>query len=70
MSYDDDQDLILDIANENLLLKQALRLPLLFHSGGPWTQPMQDQWLEITGTSEFTTRVMCDTIRRALGEDT
>lgn len=47
-------------------LEMAAKLPLLFHSGGGWTEAMQAEWLQITGTTECTTKVMCDYIRMAL----
>jgi hypothetical protein len=41
----------------------VMRLPILFHQGGEWTKEHQAEWLWITGTTEATSRVMCDTIR-------
>jgi hypothetical protein len=47
--------------------RRALELPLIFHSGGYWSSELRSRWSEITGTEEATTKIMCDTIRRALG---
>jgi hypothetical protein len=44
----------------------ALRLVLLFHDSGPWTSSRRAEWLRITGTTEATTKVMCDHVRSAL----
>lgn len=46
--------------------RAALRLPLLVHGAGPWTEERREEWRSITGTDEATTRVMCDTIRALL----
>jgi hypothetical protein len=48
------------------VLGDALRLVLLFHAGGPWDAERQREWLRITGTTEATTKVLCDHIRAAL----
>ena len=48
-------------------MKAALELPLLFHAGGLWDDDKRARWKEITGTEEATTRVMCNTVRSALG---
>jgi hypothetical protein len=45
----------------------ALELPLMFHAGGPWDADKVARWKAITGTTEATSRVMCDTIRSVLG---
>ena len=47
-------------------LRAALALPLMFYAGGPWLESRAKKWLEITGESEATTRIMCDHIRKAL----
>jgi hypothetical protein len=47
-------------------LVAALRLPLLFHGGGDWTEERRAEWKALTGSDEATTKVMCDTIRAAL----
>lgn len=44
----------------------ALRLVLLFHDSGPWTSSRRAEWLRIVGTTEATTKVLCDHIRSAL----
>lgn len=47
-------------------VRDALRLPLLFHHGGPWTPADRAEWIRITGVDEATTKVMCDHIRATL----
>jgi hypothetical protein len=47
-------------------MRNALRLVLLFHAGGEWDQGRRDEWKRLTGTSEATTKVLCDHIRSAL----
>lgn len=54
------------LERENARLREALELPLTFHSGSPWDAVKERRWLEITGSEEVTTKVMCDTIRAAL----
>lgn len=44
----------------------ALRLALLFHAGGPWGDAAQAEWWRLSGSTEATTRVLCDHIRAAL----
>jgi hypothetical protein len=46
-------------------LLDALKLPLLFHAGGPWDAKRRAEWFRITGCLEATSRVMCDHIRSA-----
>lgn len=46
--------------------RDALRLVLLFHSGGVWGEAQKTEWLRITGTTEATTKVMCEHVRSAL----
>jgi hypothetical protein len=41
---------------------------LLFHEQGAWTAEDQTRWVELTGSSQATTRVLCDAARRALKE--
>jgi hypothetical protein len=41
----------------------ALMLPLMFHSGRPWTAADLEEWKRITGTDQVTTKAMCDHIR-------
>ena len=48
-------------------LKEALRLVLAFHEGGPWTAEKRLYWKSRTGADEATTRVLCDEIRIRLG---
>jgi hypothetical protein len=44
----------------------ALKLVLLFHSGGAWDDAKIAEWLRITGTREATTKVLCDHVRSML----
>jgi hypothetical protein len=69
VSYEDDQDLIGDLAFKNLKLQRTLQLPLIFHAGGHLTDGMRKEWQDITGKKEMTTKVMCDAIRYTLGEE-
>ena len=52
--------------NENQQLRDALRLPLLFHKGGEWKAEDKELWFDITKSTEATTKVMCDHIRKVL----
>jgi hypothetical protein len=47
----------------------ALRAVLLFFSASPWDVKKKLKWLTITGTTECTTKVLCDHIRSVLKED-
>ncbi len=47
-------------------LEDAVKLVLLFHSGGIWDNDKRAEWLRITGSTEATTKVMCDHLRSAL----
>jgi hypothetical protein len=47
-------------------LVDALKLPLLFHAGGPWDAKRRAEWLRITGSLEATSKVMCDHLRSAV----
>jgi hypothetical protein len=49
--------------------RKALRLPILFYKGGPLEEADIAEWEAATGTREVTTKVMCDAIRRALGDE-
>ena len=46
-------------------LREALKLPLLFHLGH-WGANSKLEWKRITGHDEATTKIMCDAIRAAL----
>lgn len=50
-------------------LRDALRLVLLFHRGGQWTDEDGQEWERITkGGNDATTKAMCDHIRKVLDE--
>lgn len=49
-------------------LRDALRAVLLFHSCTGWGGPEVERWYNLTHETEATTKVLCDTVRRALGE--
>ena len=51
---------------ENERLTAACRMVLLFHNAGYWTKANADEWANVTGETDATTRVLCDTVRRAL----
>lgn len=56
-----------DAANEQRrALFNAAKATLLFHSGGPWSNARRDEWLELTGREEATTRNLCDFVREQL----
>jgi len=44
----------------------ALEAVLLFQSDTPWTTHKMNRWLALTGTTDATTKVLCDTVRTAL----
>ena len=44
----------------------ALEAVLLFHSDSPWDTHKSNRWLALTGTTDVTTKVLCDTVRKAL----
>lgn len=46
---------------------KALRAVLLFHDARDWNVNKRLYWLQLTGETEATTRVLCDCVRRALG---
>lgn len=50
----------------SMLLYNACRALLLFHSSSPWTESKREEWVRLTGQDEATTRVLCDTARAAL----
>jgi len=47
--------------------RDALEAVLLFHSESPWDETKRAQWWNLTQSNEATTRVLCDTVRIALG---
>ena len=48
-------------------MANALEAVLLFHSSSPWDEDKERAWEVFTGTTEATTRNLCDTARKALG---
>lgn len=50
-------------------LREMCELTLLFYSGGAWDGMKVARWSALTDKHECTTRVLCDTIRKALGEE-
>jgi hypothetical protein len=70
----DDVDIHLEQLGEKIETANAQRrrllncakATLLFHSGSPWSHAKADEWKEITGKDEATTRVLCDFIREQL----
>jgi hypothetical protein len=46
-----------------------LRAVLLFHSGSPWDDGKQKEWERLTGKNEVTTKALCDSIRKSLGNE-
>jgi len=61
-------DLMGGLERELTRLERLLRLPSLFYRPGPVTDAMRREWESATGSTEMTTKVMCDAIRRVLGE--
>lgn len=49
-------------------LEEALKLVLMFHKGGPWTDDDSRKWRVTTGIDEATTRVLCNHLRNVLSE--
>ncbi len=47
-------------------LRDACEAVLLFHSGGEWDEAKRNEWFNLTGETDATTKIMCDTVRRAL----
>jgi hypothetical protein len=46
--------------------RALLLLPILFYKPGPVTDEMREHWDLATGSTEMTTKVMCDAIREFL----
>jgi hypothetical protein len=53
-------------ANRIATLEAALEAVLLFHDANVWDLPKRAAWQTLTGQPEATTKVLCDTVRRAL----
>jgi len=47
-------------------MANALEAVLLFHSDTPWTTHKLNRWLALTGATDVTTKVLCDTVRTAM----
>lgn len=65
-AFDLAHDQALREERKSKLLRDALELPLLFHSAGPWDEAKRSRWRTITGGDDATTRAMCDHIRKVL----
>ena len=50
------------------LLKNACRAVLLFHQAGHWCSEDVQKWRKLTEREDVTTKVLCDTARKALQE--
>lgn len=48
------------------VMRDALEAVLLFYRAAEWTEECRARWLELTGSTEATTKVLADTVRRAL----
>ena len=48
-------------------MRDALEAVLLFYTVGEWTDEKRLRWAELTGKCETTTKILCDTVRAALG---
>jgi hypothetical protein len=46
----------------------ALAAVLLFHSTSPWDDEKRRRWRRLAESEEATTKVLCDLVRRALGQ--
>lgn len=44
----------------------ALKLVLLFFTGGKWPVASKKEWIRITGDDKATTKVLCDHVRMVL----
>jgi predicted nuclease with TOPRIM domain len=58
-----------NIANAHVELSKmsnALKAVLIWHGAPVWTQEVKDQWDKLTGSSETSTKAMCDFIRSTL----
>lgn len=57
------------LADNWFALRAALRAVLLFYHPGLWDQEQRITWGNLTQHGEATTKVLCDTVRKALGEE-
>lgn len=51
---------------ENPTCEDVTRAVLLFHASPSWGPEQRQEWAEVTGEEEATTRILCDLARRAL----
>lgn len=61
MSIDRDKELLAAATD----MSDALEAVLLFYASGPWTVKRVNLWRALTGTSEATTKNLCDAARAA-----
>jgi hypothetical protein len=55
-------------AKQRDVLLPACQAALAFHTIAPWNRDAQLLWMRLTGSSEATTKVVCDVLRKALEE--
>jgi hypothetical protein len=49
--------------------ERLARAVLLFHQGGEWTPDNRAEWTVMTGTTEATTKALCDLAREVLADE-
>jgi hypothetical protein len=49
--------------------ERLARAVLLFHRGGEWTADNKAEWEALTGSTEATTRTLCDVAREMLVDE-
>lgn len=54
------------MTEDHALAIKGVRAALLFHSASPWDDTKRLRWLELTGSTEATTRALCDFLRSIL----
>lgn len=57
-----------EVERENVALREACEAVLMFYQAVDWGEKSRNRWAALTGSKDATTRVMCDTVRRALGQ--
>jgi hypothetical protein len=50
-------------------VERLARAVLLFHRGGAWTADHMAEWQVMTGSSEVTSKVLCDVAREVLVDE-